>query len=326
MRRRDFISLVGGAAAWPLAARAQQAAMPVIGFLSGSSLRSLSGQIAAFHQGLGEIGFVEGQNVRIEYRWAEEHYDRLPTLATEIIAQRVNVIAATGGTASAVAAKAATSTIPIVFNTGGDPVQQGLVASLNRPSGNITGVSFLANTLQAKQFELLHELVPDAPLFAVIVNPANPNFETDLRALNMAGSALGQKILVVKASNENDIGLGFQAIVQQKAGGLVVISDPFLISQREQLVALSARYAVPAIYALREYAVAGGLMSYGASLSAAYRLVGIYTGRILKGEKPADLPVQQSTKVELVINLKTAKTLGLTVPLALLTRADEVIE
>jgi ABC-type uncharacterized transport system substrate-binding protein len=327
LRRRDFITLVGGAAvAWPLKARAQNPAMPVIGFLSGSSLASLSSQIAAFHQGLKETGYVDGRNVATEYRWAEEHYDRLPALATELVGRRVAVIAATGGIASGLAAKAATSTIPIVFNTGGDPVQQGLVASLNRPGGNATGVTFLGNTLLAKQFEVLHELVPNAALFAVLMNSANPNFEFDVRSLQTAADALGQKLLVVKASSESDIGAGFATMVQQKVGGLAVISDPFLISQREQLVALAARHALPAIYALREYTVAGGLMSYGASLSAAYRQVGVYVGRILNGDRPTDLPVQQSTKIEFVINLKTVKSLGLNVPLPLLGRTDEVIE
>ena len=248
-------------------------------------------------------------------------------MANELVAHRVAVIAATGGTASVLAAKAATSTIPIVFVTGGDPVQQGIVASLNQPGGNATGVSWLGNMLQSKQFETLHELVPNAALFAALVNPDNPNFETDVRSLHTAAAdALGQKLLVVKATGENDIGVGFATIVQQNVGGLVVIGDPFLISQRERLVALAALHALPAIYPLREYAVAGGLMSYGASLNAAYRQVGVYVGRILNGDKPANLPVQQSTKVELVLNLKTAKALGLTVPLSLLNRADEVIE
>jgi putative tryptophan/tyrosine transport system substrate-binding protein len=318
MRRREFITIIGGAvAAWPLAAHAQQA-MPVVGFLSGSSLKSVSNEITAFQDGLKEAGFVDGRSVRIEYRWAEQHYDQLPALANEFVAHRV--------TASILAAKTATSTIPIVFVTGGDPVQQGIVASLNQPGGNATGVSWLGNMLQSKQFETLHELVPNAALFAALVNPDNPNFETDVRSLRTAADALGQKLLVVKAKGENDIPLGFENMVQQKAGGLVVIGDPFLISQRERLVALAALHALPAIYPLREYAVAGGLMSYGASLSAAYRQVGIYVGRILNGGKPASLPVQQSTKVELILNLKTAKALGLTVPLSLLNRADEVIE
>jgi putative ABC transport system substrate-binding protein len=327
MRRREFITFVGAAAAaWPLAAYAQQSAMPVVGLLSESSLISVSNEIAAFQDGLKEAGFVDGRNVRIEYRWAEQHYDLLPALANELVAHRVAVIAATGGTASVLAAKAATSTIPIVFVTGGDPVQQGIVASLNQPGGNATGVSWLGNMLQSKQFETLHELVPNAALFAALVNPDNPNFETDVRSLHTAADALGQKLLVVKANGENDIGVGFATIVQENVGGLVVIGDPFLISQRERLVALAALHALPAIYPLREYAVAGGLMSYGASLSAAYRQVGVYVGRILNGDKPANLPVQQSTKVELVLNLKTAKALGLTVPLSLLNRADEVIE
>ena len=326
MRRREFLAFVGGAAAaWPLGARAQQA-VPVIGFLSGSSRKAVFNQITAFQDGLRETDFVDGRNVRIEYRWAEQQYDRLPALANELVALPVAVIAATGGTASVLAAKAATSTIPIVFVTGGDPVQQGIVASLNQPGGNITGVSWLGNMLQSKQFETLHELVPNAALFAALVNPDNPNFETDVRSLQSAANALGQKLLVLKARNENDIGAGFATIAQQKVDGLVVIGDPFLISQREQLVALAARHALPAIYSLREYVVAGGLMSYGASLSAAYRQNGVYVGRVLKGDKPANLPVQQSTKVELILNLKTAKALNLSVPLSLLGRADEVIE
>jgi putative tryptophan/tyrosine transport system substrate-binding protein len=327
MRRREFIAVVGIiTATWPLAVRAQQPTTPVIGFLSGSSLKSVSNEVTAFQDGLKEAGFLDGRNVRIEYRWAEQHYDRLPALANELIAHRVAVIAATGGTASVLAAKAATSVTPIVFVTGGDPVQQRIVASLNQPGGNATGVSWLGNMLQSKQFETLHELVPNAALFAALVNPDNPNFETDVRALHMAADALGQKLLLVKAKGENDIGVGFATIVQEKVGGLVVIGDPFLISQRERLVALAALHALPAIYPLREYAVAGGLMSYGASLSAAYRQVGVYVGRTLKGDKPANLPVQQSTKVELVVNLKTAKALGLNFPLSLLNRADEVIE
>jgi putative tryptophan/tyrosine transport system substrate-binding protein len=327
MRRRDFITLVGASTAvWPLVAYGQQATMPVIGFLSGSSLKSVSNQLAAFQDALKEAGFVDGRNVRIEYRWAEQQYDRLPALAKELAALRVAVIAATGGTASILAAKTATSTIPIVFITGGDPVQQGIVASLNQPGGNITGVSWLGNMLQSKQFETLHELIPNAALFAALVNPDNPNFENDVRALQSAANALGQKLLILKARDENDIGAGFATIVQQKVDGLVVIGDPFLISQREQLVALVARHALPAIYSLREYVVAGGLMSYGANITAAYRQVGVYVGRVLSGDKPATLPVQQSTRVELVLNLKSAKALVLSVPLLLLGRADEVIE
>ncbi|MGB6445773.1 MAG: ABC transporter substrate-binding protein, partial [Xanthobacteraceae bacterium] len=286
--RREFLStLCIGTAAWPLAARGQPSP-PVIGFLSGSSLGSFSNQIAAFHEGLNETGYVVGRNVTIEYRWAEEHYDRLPALAADLVGRRVDVIAATGGTASGLAAKTATSTIPIVFNTGGDPVKQTLVASLNRPGGNVTGVSFLANTLQAKLLEILHVLLPKAVLFAVFVNPANPNFETDVEAMQKAAETLGQKLLVVKASTESDIGAGFETVVQQQAGGFAVIGDPFLTSQREQFVEQAASHGVPAIYALREYVLAGGLMSYGASLPSSYHQVGVYVGRILKGEKPGD--------------------------------------
>ena len=326
MRRRDFITLLGSATAtWPLAARAQQPAMPVIGFIDPSSLDKYAPFLAAFRNGLDEAGFVEGRNLAIEFRWAEGRYDQLPALAADLVRRKVRVIVATGVTA-ALTVKAATTTIPIVFNTGGDPVKFGLVASLNRPGANVTGVASLGKVLVAKQFELLHELVPKAHTFAFLVNPNNAVADLDTSDAQAAASALGQKLLIVKAGSESDIDRAITAVGDQGGSALLMQVDPFLQTRRDQIVALTARHGIPAVYYYRDFAAAGGLMSYGTSLSDALRLVGTYTGRILKGEKPANLPVQLSTKVELVINLKTAKALGLTIPPPLLARADEVIE
>jgi putative ABC transport system substrate-binding protein len=327
MRRREFLALLGGStAAWPLAARAQHRNMPVIGFLSGESPGLFADRLRAFRQGLDEAGFVESRNVAIEYRWARGEYDRLPALAADLVRQLVTVMVATT-TPALLAAKAATSTIPIVFSTGGDPVQMGLAASLNRPGGNMTGVSNLTVETGAKQIELLHELIPAATLIALLVNPTNPVLAGSLsRDLQTAARTMRQQILVVGASTESAVNTAFTTLVEKRVSALVVGNDPFFNSRPDQLVALAARHAVPAIYPFREFAVAGGLMSYGSNLADPYRLVGVYTGRILNGKKPADLPIQQVAKVEFVINLKTAQALGLTFPITLLGRADEMIE
>ena len=329
MKRREFIMLVGGAAAssaWPFAARAQQSAMPVIGFLHSGSPGPLTAQVAAFNQGLMETGYVDGQNVAIEYRWAEGHYDRLPTLASDLVGRKVSILAPAGGIPPALAAKAATTTIPIVFLMGSDPLQAGVVTSLNRPEGNVTGVSFLINSMGTKRLELLSQMAPKASTIGILVNPTNPDAEIETRDAQIAAQALGRKLLVVKASTENDFEAAFATLVAQGAGAFTIGGDPFFDSQRERIIALAARHRMPAIYLLRIYPMAGGLMSYGTSLSDAYRQQGVYVGRILKGIKPADLPVIQPTKFEFVLNLKIAKALGLEVPPSLLTIADDVIE
>ena len=324
MKRREFITMLGGAVAWPLAAPAQQPAMPVIGFLNSSSPQAYVGRLRAFQQGLSETGHVDGRNVAIEYRWAEDHYERLPAHAVELAGRQVSVIAATP-TVAALAAKAATTTIPIVFLFGGDPVEAGLVASLNRPGGNITGVSFLSGALGQKLLELLHELVPAATSIALLANPANP-VAAKLTDFQEAARALSLRQLVLEASSERDIDLVFASLVQQRAGALIVQAEPLFFNRRDQLLALAARHEIPAIYPYREFPAAGGLMSYGASLADAYRQQGTYVGKILRGAKPADLPVMQSSKFELVINAQTATMLDLTVPPQLLATADEVIE
>ena len=326
MKRREFITLLGGAATWPLAARAQQPTMPVIGFLNNASPGPFAHLVAAFRQGLNEAGYIEGQNVAIEYRWAEGQYHRLPELAADLVRRQVAVIVTTGGEPPALAAKGATQTIPIVFFLGEDPVALGLVASFNRPGGNATGMTLFAYSIATKRWELLHELVPRATPIAVLAKPDGLSSQLELRELQPIWGSLGQQVNILNASNEREIDAAFATLVELRAGALYVPAEALLTGRRDQIIALAARHAIPAVYAFREFAAAGGLMSYGASLAAGYRQTGIYAGRILKGEKPAGIPVQQPTKFELVINLKTAKTLGLTVPLTLQVAADEVIE
>jgi putative ABC transport system substrate-binding protein len=325
LRRREFVALLGSvAAAWPIAARAQQAAMPVIGFLRSTSLAPSTHLVTAFRQGLMEAGFVDGQNVVIEYRWAEDHFDRLPALVAELIHRPVAVIVSNHN--AALAAKAATTTVPIVFVTGADPVKDDLVRSLNRPGSNVTGVSFLAGLLGAKRLELLHQLVPKATAIGVLVNPDAPDTEAERRDVQTAARAIGQQLIILDVKSDSDIEAAFATFVQRGAGALLAGTGAFMNSHRQQLIALAARHALPAIYSLREPVADGGLMSYGTSVTAAYRLGGIYAGRILKGQRPADMPVEQSTKFDFVINLRTAKALGLEIPDKLLALADEVIE
>jgi putative tryptophan/tyrosine transport system substrate-binding protein len=326
MKRRELLLLLGGALMTARGLRAQQKAMPVIGFLSSGSPGPFAPFVAAFRQGLSETGYVEGQTVAIEYRWAEGSYDRLPALAADLVGGKVDVITASGGPLPALAAKSATSTIPIVFSSGVDPVERGLVASLARPGGNLTGFTIVSLELMPKRLELLSELVPQASVFALLVNPNNAGIEPMIREVQEAARAKGLQLHVLKAGTESEIDTAFAALVQLQAGALVVSADPFFNTRREQLVALAALHTVPAMYELREFAAAGGLISYAPSLTAAYRQVGIYVGKILKGANPADLPVQRPTTFELVINLKTAKALGLTIPQSILMSASEVIE
>jgi putative tryptophan/tyrosine transport system substrate-binding protein len=326
MRRREFITGLGVAAAWPLAARAQQPTSPMIGFLHASSADGYAKEYAeGFRAGLHESGYIDGHNIAIEYRWADGHYDRLPDLAADLVRRHVAVIFAAPAI-SAVTAKQSTDAVPIVFELGADPVGLGLVSSLNRPGGNITGIVNLSNTLVAKRVEFMHEIVPNAELIAVLLNPDNPTFNTQMSDVRAVQNMLGVQIEVLKARAGSEVELAFADLREIRAGALVVGADPFLVSQQNEIAALATRYAVPTSHEVREFVTAGGLISYGSDIADAYRLAGIYAGRILKGEKPADLPVQQATKVRMTINLKAAKALGLTIPLPLLGRADEVIE
>jgi len=326
MQRREFITLLGSAAVWPLAAQAQQAVMPLIGWLDSGSPAGMTANLAAFHKGLGETGYIEGQNVAIEYRWAEVDYNRLPALAADLVRRKVAVIAATRGPAPARAAKAVTSTIPIVFQSGTDPVRDGLVASLNRPGANVTGASRLSTDLIPKRLGLMAEIVPKMTAIALLFNSAGPQAESQVQEMQEPTRALGLRLYLAKASTEDELDAAFAGVAQSGAGAMIIANDPLFNSRRERVIALALRHAIPVTFADRESVVAGGLMSYAASFTDSFRQVGVYVGRILKGANPADLPVQQPTKFELVINLKTAKALGLTVPDKLLSLADEVIE
>jgi putative ABC transport system substrate-binding protein len=327
VKRREFITLFGGAAAWPIAARAQQPAMPVIGYLSGATFETMREPVAAFHRGLADAGFAEGRNIAVEYRWAEGHNDRLPALAMDLVRRGVDVIVVASSTPGALAAKAATQTIPIVFQIGTDPVKVGLVASLARPGGNITGVTIITVDLLAKCLELMHNVMPPATIIAVLVNPANiQQAATERLIIEDTARVLGARVVILNASSPSEIELAFATLVGERAGALVVTGETFFFAERDRVVELAAHYAVPTIYPLREFVVAGGLISYGADFADAVRRLGVQTGRILRGVKAADLPVEQATKVQLIVNLKTAKTLGINVPLPLLGRADEIIE
>ena len=327
MRRREFITLLGGAAAaWPLAARAQRPILPVIGYLSSGVPGLFSDRASVFMQGLAESGYVEGRNVAIEYRWAEGHYDRLPALAADLVHYPVNVIVTPDSIVTALAAKAATATIPIVFGIGADPVELGLVASLNRPGGNLTGAARLSSELEPKRLELLHQLVPAASTIALLVNPNNPGATPLTKALRAAARTLGLSLLIVQASTDRDLDTAFETMARLRAEGLLISPDSYFIQQTARLAALALGRAIPAMFQYREFAAAGGLISYAGSRTESSRLVGVYAGRILKGEKPADLPVQRSMTVELIINLKTARALGISVPRSVLAGADEVIE
>ena len=324
MRRRDFLTLVGGATALPIAARAQKSGTPVIGFLGTGSPGALQEPLAAFHRGLGEMGYIEGQNIKIEYRFAEGRYNRLPALAAELVQHQVTAIVTTGGSRAALAAKAATNKIPIIFSAGDDPVETGVVSSLNRPSGNITGATFITSVLEPKRLELLHELLPNVGVIALLVNPST--VKGQVQQARDAADRLGVKLIVLNAANEDEIDASFATMIRKGAGAVLVTSDSFFFSRRKQLIVLAARYVIPAIYQGREFTTDGGLMSYGATASEPYHQVGIYTGRVLNGAKIADLPVVQPSKFELIINLRTAKALGVTVSNAMQLLADEVIE
>jgi putative tryptophan/tyrosine transport system substrate-binding protein len=325
MRRREFITALGAATMWPFAATAQSK-VPIIGYMSSRSLTDSAGLVAAFHKGLGEAGFVEGQNVALEYRWAEGRYDRLSVLAADLVQRGVSVLVATGGEPSALAAKAATSTIQILFITGGDPVKIGLATSINRPGGNATGVSLLSTNAESKRLGLLHEMVPGAKIVGILIDPNFQEAEAQARELQGAAGMIDQRIYIAYAGNDGELERAFEALIRERADALHVCADPFFDTRRNRIFAFANEHRIPAVYQFREYAVSGGLMSYGVSLPDAYRQVGIYTGQILKGAKPADLPIVQSIKFEFVINLKVAKSLGLEVPAMLLARADEVIE